>query len=176
MFECTFCGMAICSKSWKWHEETQHLPQNIWTCMPEGPLIQVSTSDGQAELFICAFCGVDAVNGACPHDHRATECLKRPIFQREFHRKEHLAQHIKNCHPNSELTPLVSERWHRRREYENENWTCGFCQKLLENWNVRASHIAQHFRDGQTMASWSLKSSAETQDNAPWEPGRQLIS
>lgn len=37
----------------------------------------------------------------------------------------------------------------------DHSWKCGFCGQLLTTWDVRAKHIAKHFRDGFTMDNWS---------------------
>jgi hypothetical protein len=34
------------------------------------------------------------------------------------------------------------------------SWICGFCHVLLPTWDARATHIAGHFKAGQTMADW----------------------
>lgn len=34
LYQCTFCWKRMSSKSWKRHEESQHLPRRKWTCMP----------------------------------------------------------------------------------------------------------------------------------------------
>jgi hypothetical protein len=52
-FQCTFCLKTLSSKTWKRHEETQHLPVRRWTCMLEGFRTEF-TSYPYRE--ICIFC------------------------------------------------------------------------------------------------------------------------
>ncbi|PGH18555.1 hypothetical protein AJ79_00334 [Helicocarpus griseus UAMH5409] len=33
-------------------------------------------------------------------------------------------------------------------------WNCGFCNILLQSWDERQDHIAVHFENGETIASW----------------------
>ncbi|EON62447.1 hypothetical protein W97_01669 [Coniosporium apollinis CBS 100218] len=149
-FQCTFCHKAISYKAWKRHEEAVHLPQFQWVCQASGPLV---ASGGSLDI-LCAFCKLPNPSNSHFSDcHRAAECFARPAIDRSFPRKDNLKQHWKNVH-QCELTEDVAQHWRRTINYEKKEWGCGFCGQKLESWDVRAVHIAQHFREGCTMASW----------------------
>ena len=155
MFQCTFCRMELTSKSWRRHEETQHAPQVSWTCMATGPTLETGSIGPKMKASMCAFCG-DIVNCDCPKAHRIADCQAREENERVFYRKEHLRQHFRNFHPESKLTDQVAAAWKSMTNTQPRFWPCGFCNGLLGNWSLRESHIAQHFREGATMDSWSL--------------------
>lgn len=148
-FQCTFCGTSLSSKSWRRHEETQHVPQMYWTCMATGSTL----SDGNGSKTRCALCGEPGVN--CTKDHRVDDCLNRPEKDRTFERKDHLRQHFRNFHPHSTLHDDVAAAWEFKNTATDRPWPCGFCLEILPNWNTREQHIANHFRQGSTMKSWS---------------------
>lgn len=152
-FQCTFCRMSLSEKAWRRHEETQHVPQVYWKCMATRSIIAHST---------CAFCG-DSVELACLKDHRIAECLARDEKERVFHRKDNLKQHFRYFH-DSTLDDRVARAWEFRTEDALRSWTCGFCGVVLEDWNARQVHIAEHFRKGDTMKSW----------NQDWASGLKL--
>jgi hypothetical protein len=83
------------------------------------------------------------------------ECRNKSEADRTFGRPDHLRQHIKNFHKTSMLD-MVRDKWRRERprDVANEVWKCGFCQVTLTSWDMRETHIANHFKDGKTMASW----------------------
>jgi hypothetical protein len=155
MFQCTFCGMELTSKSWRRHEETQHAPQVSWMCMANGPTLETDGIDPKMKTSMCAFCG-DVIDGFCPKSHRIADCLARKEDERIFYRKEHLRQHFRNFHPESKLTDQVAAAWKSVPNNQPRFWPCGFCDQQLGNWNLRESHVAQHFREGATMHSWNL--------------------
>ena len=154
-FQCTFCKMSLSSKAWRRHEETLHVPQVYWQCMKIGPLLPHRT------LFLgskCAFCG-DHVDLLCAKEHRVTDCLHRNAEERVFYRKENLRQHIEKFHPNSRFDNHVASAWECKADVSSDlspdgTWVCGFCGKVLPDWNSRQIHIAHHFRNGSTMDSW----------------------
>jgi len=83
-------------------------------------------------------------------------------------------QHVLHYHgvTQQQLRPEVIEAWgvdvvhvasqrqgehdqHEMNEKKGEqDWFCGFCAETLHGWDVRATHIAAHFRAGLTMESW----------------------
>ncbi|KAF2798084.1 hypothetical protein K505DRAFT_322107 [Melanomma pulvis-pyrius CBS 109.77] len=154
MWQCTFCRQRLVPKSWRRHEETQHLPKAEWTCMLTGPRLLRSNSLSNSSSC-CAFCM--AKNPSEDHfstHHRIAECAKRAIGDRTFYRPDHLRQHVKNFH-GATLYDIVQGRWKRAAEKaENIHHTCGFCGTWLESWDRRESHIAGHFKDGCTMETW----------------------
>lgn len=161
-FFCTFCGKELSAKTWKRHEETQHLPRRQWVCMPSG----FRVSDSQGDSLLCLFCGLeepdDDHSQGC---HRIAECLDPPDRNRTFVRKDHLAQHLKNFH-SFQMTEDIAEGWQSEVDYTKAKWTCGFCHDSLDNWNDRARHIAKHFRAGLAMDAWcSSPSAISSQDD-----------
>lgn len=148
-FQCTFCSKPLSSKSWKRHEETQHLPQTTWTCLATGPTILLPYQP----MPKCAFCG-DFVHETCPKEHRVAACQARSEQDRIFVRKEHLRQHFKNFHPDSNLRDDVAFSWQSRTANTTSAWNCGFCGEILSDWDTRAKHITKHFREGKTMGDW----------------------
>jgi hypothetical protein len=93
--------------------------------------------------------------------HRIEDCARRDVGDRTFLRPDHLRQHIKNFH-NATLFDIVQARWKKAAETVPEGWTCGFCGERLDTWDKRESHIANHFKDGMTMAAWN-----EYPENSP---------
>lgn len=154
-WECTFCSQPLVPKSWRRHEETQHRPKYQWTCLATGPRLVVASRAGTSS--ICAFC--QAKNPSEDHfleSHRIVECSKKDPADRTFGRPDHLRQHIKNFHKTS-LIDLVREKWRKDGPGKNvnEGWTCGFCAVELKTWDIRETHIANHFKNGLTMALWT---------------------
>jgi hypothetical protein len=60
---------------------------------------------------------------------------------------------------------LLPELWRHHEETQHspkylngprnkERWACGFCGESLTTWDMRQTHIANHFSNGLTMASW----------------------
>ena len=153
MWQCTFCRKSLVPKSWRRHEETQHRPKAQWTCMLYGPRLNFPARSNSSS--VCAFCMMK--NPSEEHflsHHRIEDCAKRDVVDRTFFRPDHLRQHVKNFH-NASLFDIVQARWKKAAETVPEGWTCGFCGERLETWDKRESHIANHFKDGMTMASWS---------------------
>jgi len=159
MWQCTFCRKALVPKSWRRHEDTQHRPKTQaarWTCMLHGPRLNYPNRSASATgtSSVCAFCMMK--NPSEDHflqHHRIEDCAKRDIGDRTFYRPDHLRQHIKNFH-NATLYDIVQARWKKAAETVTEGWTCGFCGDRLDTWDKRETHIANHFKDGMTMASW----------------------
>lgn len=169
-FQCTFCGMSLEEKSWRRHEETQHIPQIYWKCMATGPLLAAARGEeDEAYYSTCAFCG-DSVETSCPKTHRIKGCLIRGDKHRVFFRKEHLKQHVRNFH-GSCLDDQVAQAWEFKTEDATRSWQCGFCTKVLEDWNAREIHLKQHFRDGATMDLWNWDCS-QSGDSASAPPPR----
>lgn len=152
-FYCTFCRQPYTSKTWKRHEETQHLPhlRAKWTCMPNGVLDAFRFS---SDVVICTFCNytnpVDTHPEVCS---RIAECLETDFKERTFERRDHLTQHLKNVH-NALLPKETILEWKTEAPPSDQEWTCGFCGAILTDWDTRASHIAKHFRAGLDMSKW----------------------
>jgi hypothetical protein len=151
---CTFCDVHLAPKSWRRHEETQHRVKSQWTCLATSPRIVVSSRT--ESHTICAFCQTkNPSDDHFLHSHRITECSKKSEADRTFGRPDHLRQHVKNFHKTS-LLDMVREKWRRDGPDVtiNESWTCGFCAAELKTWNIRETHISNHFKEGLTMNDW----------------------
>jgi hypothetical protein len=154
-WQCTFCHQHLVPKSWRRHEETQHRPKYQWTCLATGPCLTVPSRQGTSSM--CAFCHIkNPSNDHLLHSHRIMECSKKSEADRTFGRPDHLRQHIKNFHKAS-MMDFVRDIWRRDRPRKalNESWTCGFCKAELNTWDMRETHIANHFKDGLTLAAWT---------------------
>lgn len=153
-WQCTFCKASLTAKSWRRHEETQHHPKHQWTCLSSGPRIRFTSSLSS----MCAFCELpDPDDDHFQRYHRIVECLSKAEQERTFGRPDHLHQHAKNFHKCEQpLSELVRDMWRKDGPgmIDSQNWTCGFCQKVLSTWDARATHIAGHFKAGLTMAQW----------------------
>ncbi|OCK84212.1 hypothetical protein K432DRAFT_345563 [Lepidopterella palustris CBS 459.81] len=163
-WQCTFCLKHLAPKSWRRHEETQHLPRSSYSCMLHGARLfsaAPSTSPlhprtSQVQTSFCAFCMLRDPPDAHFHTaHRIVECAARSLADRTFYRPDHLRQHVKNYH-NCTLFDLTSARWKQAAQPVAGPWGCGFCGAELESWDARETHIANHFRDGMAMAQWTL--------------------
>ncbi|OCK87770.1 uncharacterized protein K441DRAFT_682402 [Cenococcum geophilum 1.58] len=162
-FQCTFCYKRLSSKTWKRHETTQHFPQHQWTCMKNGfrtahdPLTRRNFVEGFLFLpkLVCIFCNSsDPDESHAVSCHRISQCLENPESDRTFTRKDHLVQHLWRFH-NSSLSSFFLESWKSKTELDDDfEWNCGFCGDSLRGWDIRANHIAKHFRERKTMADW----------------------
>lgn len=153
IFQCTFCCKPLVEKSWKRHEESTHLPRRTWTCLRTSFRIRSSSNNTQPTK--CAFCDVLNPNDSHVALHaRIEECQLRPKRDRVFVRKDGLAQHLTMFHGASRLRDDVAAEWESNTRRRDQCWTCGFCGKVLDGWDLRATHIAQHFRNGATMDQW----------------------
>lgn len=125
-YTCTFCGKDLRSRyEWKRHEAI-HLPSKVW---------------------ICCRVGVPSFS----KERRFDECAAKPEDQRTFHRKDHLSQHIRNCHGSQMLG--APSTWPREWEYQppledQSKLVCGFCGHRCDDWNNRVSHVGDHFANG----------------------------
>ena len=163
-FQCTFCHLQLTEKSWKRHEESQHLPQREWTCMPHAQPI-IGPTAGQTE---CVFCGTPGLGTYRGHDcSRILECLGRSYADRTFSRKDKLVQHLRQYH-GVEMSSSVVDAW-ETGEPINQTWECGFCGAMLHTWETRAKHIAKHFRQGYDMSLWSCTGDPLQPSTAPWK-------
>ncbi|KAF6515886.1 hypothetical protein HZS61_004627 [Fusarium oxysporum f. sp. conglutinans] len=105
-----------------------------------------------------------AVSGASgsidqPHDpdnghfeeHNHDLCHKRERGERVFYRKDHLRQHLRLVH-GSEFMKWPMEEW--KSKHEGVMSRCGFCDIAMTTWSERVNHLAEHFKEGRTMADW----------------------
>ncbi|PSN61666.1 hypothetical protein BS50DRAFT_533540 [Corynespora cassiicola Philippines] len=162
-WQCTFCRKRVIPESWKKHEETHHKSQNRWVCMLSGPNITLSKGSNPR----CAFCLVE--NPSKDHlcqDHRIKECSQRPASERTFLRPRHLLQHLVNFH-RCTGAKMVLKQWKTKLlPVEEGRWTCGFCGEHISSWDHRETHIADHFKEGLTMNSWTESAIAQVPNSS----------
>ncbi|KAL1621680.1 homeodomain mating type protein alpha2 [Neofusicoccum ribis] len=150
IFQCTFCNRDFAQKyDWRRHEESVHIPQKEWICMPDGP---VRAADDDSGLQFCVFC--EQANPSYEHlqRHNYTPCLTAPQPSRTFTRKDKLIQHLGQVHKQSQMSPTM-QTWCRRVS-RNIAIACGICGVRLSTWNERVEHISTHFADGLDMRYW----------------------
>ncbi|KAF5227352.1 hypothetical protein FAUST_11829 [Fusarium austroamericanum] len=146
-FQCTFCTESFKMKhTWTRHEKTQHLSLEQWECTPAGP-----TTLNERSETVCVYCG--AANPEATHfeTHNHDLCHKRDKSERTFYRKDHLRQHLRLVH-GSEFRKWPMEDW--KVKHEDILSRCGFCDIRMTTWSERARHLAEHFKEGMTMADW----------------------
>lgn len=164
-YQCTFCHVELTPKAWKRHEESQHLSKSQRACLSDAPFID------QGDDLACTFCpSFSSDDSQSTHNrqcrHRVVECLRKSKSERTFHRKDNLVQHVKGFH-GVFLSDEMIEAWEVQADHSHHDWKCGFCGQRLENWNVRATHIAKHFRVGLRMDSWDSTRLAKNEDEPP---------
>lgn len=150
---CTFCCDRFKSKyDWARHEKSLHVTLEAWYCAPFGTTIP-SNALGET---LCAFCGITNPTQAHIETHEPTACeaSSPPETRRSFRRKDHLVQHLRRAHNvPATSTPPDLESW--KIGHSSIPSRCGFCNKSLSTWAERTEHLAEHFRHGQTMSSWT---------------------
>lgn len=111
----------------------------------------------------CVFCSdiVDDNNHFEKHDIQV--CWAKDASKRTFARKDLLKQHVQFAHlaTANDYTKRgfqVPDAWLKVVDMALANpdavW-CGFCQRLFKNTAIRMDHVAQHFREGMDMSTWS---------------------
>ncbi|KAF5970441.1 hypothetical protein FCOIX_10425 [Fusarium coicis] len=146
IFHCTFCCDSFAKKhDWTRHEKTLHLDCDQWICAPFGGAV-VSSATGRST---CAYCNIldPTEHHLNSHNHNACHNGQQPHI---FRRKDNLIQHLRGFH-QLETLPILDD-W--RTPPPPISSRCGFCDLRLNSWQDRADHLAQHFRQGKTMAEW----------------------
>ncbi|KXH40753.1 homeobox and C2H2 transcription factor [Colletotrichum simmondsii] len=146
-YQCTFCTETFKTKhNWQRHEKSLHLSLERWECAPTGPT--VPDASGQP---VCIFCSEANPNKEHLEKHNYQACRDRQPEDRTFYRKDHLQQHLKLVHDAKFLRWPMGD-W----KYESEiiRSRCGFCGHTMSSWTDRIDHLAEHFKDGKTMADW----------------------
>lgn len=198
IYQCTWCGDAFARKSdWKRHEQSTHLPQEEWVCMPSYPIC--SDEEG---LAVCEFCGVrfekkDDFNDGMVSEvstyssffvperntlvldlhlqehHKYQSCFSKPASERTFTRKDKLQQHLVQVHGLQAMSKFIVAKW-KFQVNQNLRFTCGFCGSCLDSWDERAHHVASHFENGKDLSSWqpwqffNYSGSGFDSANEPW--------
>ncbi|KAL6835611.1 hypothetical protein J3E69DRAFT_319208 [Trichoderma sp. SZMC 28015] len=143
-FQCTFCAETFKTKyDWQRHEKTLHIPLERWLCSPDGPRA-INPETGQP---YCVFCGESEPTDGHINSHNPYSCQERV-----FNRKDHLKQHLHLVH-KAKLANAVTTGW--KTSTPNIRSRCGFCEIYLDSWGDRVEHLADHFKMGKTMASWT---------------------
>ncbi|RFN45060.1 hypothetical protein FIE12Z_10678 [Fusarium flagelliforme] len=124
----------------------QHLSLEQWECSPLGPTVLNEQSEPT-----CVYCGVVNPEAAHFEAHNHDLCQKRERGERTFYRKDHLRQHLRLVH-GSELRKVPMEDW--KFKHEDVLSRCGFCDISMTTWSERMNHLAEHFKEGMTMADW----------------------
>ncbi|KAL6880762.1 hypothetical protein J3F83DRAFT_719736 [Trichoderma novae-zelandiae] len=147
-YQCTFCTETFKTKhDWQRHEKSLHLSLERWICSPDGPVQFCAEWD----CLACVYCGLKNPTPEHAEQHNDFVCAEKSEQEKSFYRKDHLRQHLNIVHdakfqkwPMNEwkvVTPPVRSR-------------CGFCGVLLDSWDARVGHLAQHFKNGKSMADW----------------------
>ena len=144
-YQCTFCRTTdVTAKTLKRHEE-KHVPQREYVCMPyDVPFTQ--------DRSHCVFCSQDGRHTTDCQEH-IERCLKRDREGRSFPRKDKLGQHIKTYH-KARVHSAVLDEWSSALEGSFLVFECGFCGEKSLTWDVRASHMVKHYREGYNMSMW----------------------
>ncbi|KAI9768632.1 MAG: hypothetical protein M1840_004829 [Geoglossum simile] len=147
-FQCTFC-LKRCGdqEEWEQHENSQHIPQEEWICMPWGP---IEESDGHDT---CVFCGAVDIDTKHCSIHNDQPCYSRETRHRTYTNKSDFRNHLRKAHNQPTLSRCM-EDWWWAPEDSSWYWNCGFCGEVLTRWSDRTEHIGSHFQRGETMSSW----------------------
>ena len=57
------------------------------------------------------------------------------------------------------------DAWATVSKTEQSRWECGFCGENLEAWDLRATHIAAHFRQEMVMDDWGRATIKAKEEN-----------
>jgi uncharacterized C2H2 Zn-finger protein len=148
IFQCTFCTDAFKTKyDWTRHEASLHLPLDRWTCTPHGPRYIAPGATVQT----CVYCNLEEPSDYHLSSHRMSDCCERPLVAREFYRKDHLRQHLRQVHKVESFTNAM-EGW--KSKILEIRSRCGFCDASFRLWSERNDHLAEHFRNGASMKDW----------------------
>ena len=147
-YQCTFCSDTFRTKhDWQRHEKSLHISLESWTCAPEGPLVP-NPKTGQP---CCAFCGRFDATEAHIESHNFSVCKGRTLGDKTFFRKDHLSQHLKLVH-NVMFLDWTMKSWQTTTTSVRSR--CGFCGIVMASWSARVDHLAEHFKNGNTIADW----------------------
>ncbi|KAH6894733.1 hypothetical protein B0T10DRAFT_527436 [Thelonectria olida] len=148
-FQCTFCTETFRTKhNWQRHEKSLHLALEQWVCCPSGPRELDSN-----RISHCVFCGEVEPDDAHLSTHNYADCRGRKPNERIFNRKDHLGQHLRLVH-NVKTKDLETPLSQWKTAAPDIRSRCGFCGIAMDTWASRVDHLADHFKSGDTMASW----------------------
>lgn len=143
---CTYCTRSFQTKDgWSRHEKEDH-EDHVYLCMPNGP---VENRGRGPEFSICG-----TLNSEKNHliMYQLAQCLKKPIFARQYKRRSDLVSHLSSHGVPNGLG--LAEQW--KRTSNRKAWACGFCVKTFFRRMDRINHIYnQHWLNGANMNSWN---------------------
>lgn len=148
-FKCTFCTDSFQTKyDWTRHERSLHLKIERWICAPLGPV--VAAIAGLATECVYCYALDPSQEHIDSHNHQS--CCEKGTEARTFYRKDHLRQHLRLVHEVAMTERMAT--WKATSSLIRSR--CGFClgEVLFTDWDVRAEHLARHFRSGTTMDQW----------------------
>lgn len=147
-YQCTFCTETFKTKhDWQRHEKTLHLSLERWICTPDEP-IQFCT---ERNCLVCVYCGSKNPSLEHTEQHNDFVCTERPLDGKTFYRKDHLRQHLNIVH-GAKFQKWPMNEW--KASTPKIRSRCGFCGILMNSWDSRVEHLAQHFKSGKSMANW----------------------
>ncbi|KAM6510000.1 hypothetical protein FALCPG4_017633 [Fusarium falciforme] len=147
-YQCTFCAEAFRTKhDWQRHEKSLHLSLERWVCTPEGS----RATNPRTNQICCVFCGMARPDDSHLETHNHTACKVRPAEDKSFYRKDHINQHLKLVH-NAQFVDWSMKSW--KITTSEIRSRCGFCGMTMSSWPARVDHLAEHFKNGSTMADW----------------------
>jgi hypothetical protein len=161
-----FCTWPSCDATFKhrydWirHEGPIHYQPSRWLCCNEA-----AADIPLTECYVC-----DEKNITTSHiaqEHFST-CRDKEESERDFWRKDHLADHIKRVHhavgtgEGTVLSPRLKVSEHLLAAWRSDNPSfpelhlqCGFCGHISKDWDCRNSHVYQHFGTGANKSAWT---------------------
>ncbi|RSL81921.1 hypothetical protein CEP51_005507 [Fusarium floridanum] len=146
-YQCTFCTDAFKTKhDWQRHETTMHLSLEQWQCSKFGPVMQ----DPDGRIY-CIFCRQPDPLPEHHQIHNYAACVSQPEEARQFHRKDHLRQHLRLFHRGCNFNDSM-KNW--LSSIDDVKSRCGFCDARMDTWTERQKHLAVHFRSGADMNEW----------------------
>lgn len=151
-----FCTWPTCSAKFKhrseWirHEGPLHYQPYRWLCCSE-----IAASVPLPQCYICGEQQITTGHIAVEH---FSSCVHRKESDRDFWRKDHLADHIRRVHlpglnkpvPNS----LLSAWKIKNPAMPNIHLRCGFCGISTRKWEDRNDHVFAHFKEGVSKSAW----------------------
>lgn len=147
-YQCTFCTETFKTKhDWQRHEKSLHLSLERWVCTPDGPIQYCAESD----CLACVYCGLKNPSSEHAQQHNDFVCNERPEEQKTFYRKDHLRQHLNIVH-DAQFQKWPMNVW--KVAIPAVRSRCGFCGTVMDSWDSRVGHLAQHFKNGKSMADW----------------------
>ncbi|KAL4885652.1 hypothetical protein BJY04DRAFT_231088 [Aspergillus karnatakaensis] len=158
IFQCTFCSRKFKKRfDWRRHEVSVHMPKlNSWVCsVPLGADESYLIWRTGQESPECIFCGHASPTDDHFRTHEFEYCAEGRASGRVFSRKDHLWQHLYKFHGCRKWDGWTPDLASLKTNLDAVNSRCGFCNVAMASWTEREQHMAEHFLQGLTMASWA---------------------